>query len=243
LLERLRAVARLAGDREVRSDDLRPTMLVARQQTAGRGRQGRVWQSEEGGSLTFSLRYVMQRTDWSGLSLAIGLELARAFDPAGQRVALKWPNDLWMRDAARPGRKFGGILVETLGLGSRRVAVIGVGLNTQPPRYAPDPVAALSELDPGWAEPLNVFEIAASAVLRGVARFEQHGFAPLRSDYEARDLLRGRTVTTTDPRCPEGTCDGVSDSGALRVRDAQGTPVEIISGEVSVRPASEPGAS
>jgi len=241
LLDRLRAVARLAGDREVRSDDLRPTMLVARQQTAGRGRQGRVWQSEEGGSLTFSLRYVMRRADWSGLSLAIGLELARAFDPDGQRVAVKWPNDLWMRDDAAPGRKFGGILVETLSLGSRRVAVIGVGLNTQPPRYAPNPVASLCELLPAWAEPVPVFEVAAAAVLRAVAAFEQHGFAPMRPDYEARDLLRGRMVTTTDPRCPEGVCDGVSDSGALRVCDAQGTPIEVISGEVSVRPLADPG--
>ena len=81
LAERLRNAARVtrpAGDRrEGRVDDLSPQLLVAIDQTAGRGRLGRHWRSAPGSSLTFSLALPLQRADWSGLSLAVGLQRMR----------------------------------------------------------------------------------------------------------------------------------------------------------------------
>ena len=59
-----------------------PTLLVAEQQTAGRGRLGRNWQSRRGDSLTFSLGLVLQPADLSGLSLVIGISLAESLDPS-----------------------------------------------------------------------------------------------------------------------------------------------------------------
>jgi len=77
-----------------------PTLLVAETQTAGRGRHGRTWRSSLERSLTFSLALPMQRTDLSGLSLAVGVALADALDAPGRtvgpRIGLKWPNDLWL---------------------------------------------------------------------------------------------------------------------------------------------------
>lgn len=107
----------------------RPTwsscLLVAQEQTRGRGRQGRAWHAQPGSSLTFSLGLSLAPQDWSGLSLAVGVALADALDPArdwasgaktaAPRILLKWPNDLWLRDgqAAGGGRKLGGVLIET----------------------------------------------------------------------------------------------------------------------------------
>jgi hypothetical protein len=65
-----------------RSADLQPCLLVAEHQTAGRGRQGRVWQAAPGSSLTFSLALPLAPRDWSGLSLAVGVALADALEPA-----------------------------------------------------------------------------------------------------------------------------------------------------------------
>ncbi len=79
LLDRIRAGGAAASRR---ASDFQPCLLVAEQQTAGRGRHGRHWHAERGRSLTFSLSLPLQRADWSGLSLAIGLALAEALEPA-----------------------------------------------------------------------------------------------------------------------------------------------------------------
>ena len=109
--------------RRARAGQCEPTLLVAEQQTAGRGRLGRVWQSDIGASLMLSLGLPLAPKDWSGLSLAVGVSVAESLQPvlpplgAGNlpRVGLKWPNDLWLGagNGAAGDRKLGGILVET----------------------------------------------------------------------------------------------------------------------------------
>lgn len=235
LAARLHQAGRNAQGRGLRSEDLNPSLLVAVQQTAGRGRLGRSWMSRPGSSLTFSLSLVLQRPDWSGLSLAVGLAVARALDPAGTRIGLKWPNDLWLLDGPGQGRKLGGILIEGLSVAGQRAAVIGIGLNVLPLRLS-EPVASLAELEPG-----TTAEQALSQLMPELAQtlvdFERQGFAPLAADFAARDLLRGQAVTTTDARCHHGWAEGVADDGALCVRGADGTVHRIVGGEVSVRPA------
>jgi BirA family biotin operon repressor/biotin-[acetyl-CoA-carboxylase] ligase len=98
----------------LRGGDARPSLIVAESQSAGRGRLGRSWWSAPGASLTFSLALALAPRDWGGLSLAVGLALAEAFDAPGpdsaSRIGLKWPNDLWLR---HDERKLAGILIET----------------------------------------------------------------------------------------------------------------------------------
>ena len=88
----------LSGLRGRRAGDVSPCLMVAEQQSHGRGRQGREWLSGVGKSLTFSLSLPMAPSQWGGLSLAVGLALADALDPIAAdgtpRIALKWPNDL-----------------------------------------------------------------------------------------------------------------------------------------------------
>lgn len=227
-----------------RAVDLQPCLLVAEHQTAGRGRQGRAWHSVPGGSLTFSLALPLAMADWSGLSLAIGVALAEALDDAPRdapRIGLKWPNDLWLLGEPNATRKLGGILIETVAAGAQRLAVIGVGLNVQPfePTEMNTGFAPLHDLDTE-ATPPAVLARVALPLVRALKQFELEGFAPFAERFAARDVLFGRSVTTTLPEVMHGTARGVSAAGALLVETDAGL-VSVASGEVSVRLARPGG--
>ena len=247
LAERLRSASRVQkapGDRRGgRVDDLFPQLLVAIDQTAGRGRLGRRWHSTPGASLTFSLALPLQRTDWSGLSLAVGLAVVEALDPQGASLGLKWPNDLILLDGAasgddkapRAGRKLGGILIESVAVGEQRAAVIGIGINIvpQPVAEADYGAAALAELLPD-ATPQDTLARLGEPLVRALLAFERDGFAPLQAAYARRDVLHGQPVRTSDRSMPEGVAEGVDADGALKVANG-GQTRRVLSGEVSVR--------
>ena len=221
-----------------RRGDARPRLLIAEEQTAGRGRSGHTWLSSPGASLTFSIAVPIAASDWSGLSLAVGLAIAEALDPHGDeaapRLGLKWPNDLMLCPAGGElPRKMGGILVESIAAGGRpRQAVIGVGLNIAPqplPEFAYGH-ACLQELRADVDAP-QALAILAPPLVRAVIAFDRHGFAPLVPRYARRDLLAGRRVTTS---LGEGVADGVDADGALWLV-AGGTRRRVTSGEVGVR--------
>ena len=233
-----------------RTGDTQPCLLVAEHQTIGRGRQGRIWQSAAGASLTFSLGLPLSPRDWCGLSLAVGLALADALDTpepgrAAPRIALKWPNDLWLYEGPGRGRKLGGVLIETVAVGARRMAVVGVGLNV---KAMPAPrergggklssgFASLLEIDAQASVPSALHRLALPLV-RAILQFEREGFAGFASAYARRDLLRGQPVRVFGPRgdvVVEGIAETVAANGALRVRDSAGVVHDISSGEVSVR--------
>ena len=226
-----------------RAADLQPCLLVAEHQTHGRGRLGRIWQASAGASLTFSLGLALAPRDWSGLSLAIGVALADALDPwpegrptQPQHLALKWPNDLWLLDTTGHGRKLGGILVETVPAGAKRLAVIGVGINVLPVAggTAAGGYACVQEIDAQASAP-RVLAQVAKPLVDAVQRFESEGFEGVAAAYARRDLLQGRPVHTTQVDVPEGRAEGVSDAGALLVRTPDGVLHTVGSGEVSVR--------
>ena len=224
-----------------------PTLLVALSQSAGRGRMGRVWQSDAGAGLTFSWGMHLAPTDWSGLSLAVGLALVDALDPDGKwGLKLKWPNDLcWL--SAGSVRNLGGILIETqMGTANpetpaRRWCVVGVGLNLQTPDISSAGLAPV-----GWSEvtgePIphgpDILQACMAALVPALRAFELHGFAPLAERFAERDALKGQTVTLSDGRV--GTALGVDAQGALLVETAQGLQA-VHSAEVSVRPSAIQG--
>ncbi len=211
-------------------------LLVAEHQTAGRGRMGRTWHAARGDSLTFSLGLPCAPANWSGLSLAVGVALAEALDPSGA-IGLKWPNDLWLRDAqARPGRKLGGILIETVAAAGGRLCVVGVGLNVRAHAFEGLQTghASLQELDPTASAPAVLHRLAGP-LLRALLRFEREGFAPFAAGFAERDLLQGLAVTTTQPGLPAGQAVGIDADGALVLRDEAGQVHRVTSGEVSIR--------
>ena len=216
--------------RRARAGRTEPTLLVAEQQTAGRGRLGRNWASAPGSSLTFSLGLTLQPQSWDGLSLAVGLSVASSLH---ESIQLKWPNDLWVQ-----GCKLAGILIETAaapGNAGPRYAVIGIGINisAQPSEGLSTPPAHLQALLP-HASAAQALHSVATPLLRDVLQFEQTGFAPFAARFAARDALRGREVLLSDGL--RGTARGVDTRGALLVHTVQGVQ-RITSSEISVRPA------
>jgi BirA family biotin operon repressor/biotin-[acetyl-CoA-carboxylase] ligase len=216
--------------RRARAGQMDPVLLVAEQQTAGRGRLGRGWASQAGDSLTFSLGLPLAPADWSGLSLAVGVSLAESLHP---RVQLKWPNDLWLQD-----RKLAGILIETASFGepreAQRYAVIGIGIN-----IAERDATGLST-PPAWLREVLPEATAGGALLRiaaplvqAVQSFATFGFSPFQARFNARDALRDRAVVLSDGT--SGTAHGASEDGALLVHTARGMSA-VTSSEVSVRP-------
>lgn len=220
--------------RRVRAGQTAPVLLVAERQTAGRGRLGRQWLSDDASALTFSLALPLAPADWSGLSLAVGASVASSLHAD---IRLKWPNDLWLSGAAGDA-KLGGILIETAAVGEQRVAVVGVGLNIGPRSGdgLATPPAWLQQLWPDATAPAALGLLAAPLV-QTLLRFERTGFAPFRAGFEARDALRGRRVTVHGGSADalDGVACGVSPSGALLVQ-TDACLKEVTSAEVSVRP-------
>ncbi|MGK6308139.1 biotin--[acetyl-CoA-carboxylase] ligase [Variovorax sp. DT-64] len=224
--------------RRARDGRAQPVLLVAQRQTAGRGRMGRPWQSAQDArqpaSLTFSLGLPLMPRDWSGLSLAVGVSVAESLDPSNQaRVALKWPNDLWVDD-----RKLGGILIETAlpqdGT-AERYLVIGIGINIGAREAAGMSVAPawIAQWRPEATAPQLLREIVPPLVAH-VLLFGDRGFVPFAERFAARDALRGREVQLSDGSA--GRCAGVGWGGELLVQTPAGMKT-ITSAEVSVRPA------
>lgn len=242
--------------RRARAGHAEPTLLVAETQTAGRGRLGRPWHGEAGHALTFSLGLMLKPADWSGLSLAVGLSLARSLDPQGELgVRLKWPNDLWVKrppvSTGTPSGwgKLAGILIETAlptGIGHSgdegqshgrepgRYCVVGVGINIAPPVAEGLSTAplGLQDLQSDVTAP-EVLTKVAEPLLATLLAFERTGFAPLQNAFNARDALQNLNVTLSDGR--HGVARGVDAAGAMLVETAQGLEA-ISSAEVSVRP-------
>ena len=238
--------------RRARAGQTEPVLLVAETQTAGRGRLGRPWHGEVGHALTFSLGLMLKPADWSGLSLAVGLSLARSLDPQGELgVRLKWPNDLWVKRPPLSSNtptgwgKLAGILIETAlpaGMGysadqgreQGRYCVVGVGINIAPPvaeGLSTVPLG-LQDLQSGITAPEALMKVA-EPLLATLLAFERTGFAPLQNAFNARDALHNLSVTLSDGR--QGVARGVDATGALLVDTEQGQEA-ISSSEVSVRP-------
>lgn len=226
--------------RRARAGQVAPCLLVAEQQTAGRGRMGRSWDSTSGSiqaghgmaaapvpALTFSLGVPLAPASWSGLSLAVGVAVARCLH---ERIGLKWPNDLWL-----DGRKLAGILIETAITAQQRYTVIGVGINIAPrdmPGLSTAP-ACLQELLPGVDAP-SVLHRVVPELVQGVLLFESQGFGPFRDAFAQRDVLRAQSVTLSDGS--SGTAFGVDETGGLLVHTSSGMKT-VTSAEVSVRPS------
>jgi BirA family biotin operon repressor/biotin-[acetyl-CoA-carboxylase] ligase len=208
------------------------SVLLASEQSSGRGRLGRGWSSPRGGVYaSMLLRPAMPLAQVAAVPLAVGLGVAWGLDALGVRGArLKWPNDVWLE-----GRKVAGVLVESSAeADSVEWLVIGVGLNVRPPER--------SHPDAAYVEEHAAIRLAAAAaaLLDGVARawerFAVEGFAGLGAEYEERSALAGRSVRVLDRAGREqaaGVCAGVDEQGRLLIRTAEGVE-PVASGDITL---------
>lgn len=218
-------------------------VLACERQTAGRGRRGRSWLSWGEHSLTFSVRWQFARGEASpmGLSLAVGVALARALESLGaQGVGLKWPNDVLLR-GADGWRKLAGVLIELSSGSQGHAAVIGVGVNLSLPDDAPADVPAAALAQAFKRPPDRNVVLAALIAELGVMlpAFGRQGFAPLRAEWQAHHAYADCPVVVAGDLgvLREGRCLGVAEDGALLIEPAHGHAERILSGDVSLRPA------
>lgn len=194
------------------------TLVLAEEQTAGRGRGGKRWASEPGAGLW--LTFVERPDDFDALevlSLRLGLRAAEVLDrAAGERVQLKWPNDLHVAAG-----KLAGILVEARWQEQRLMWVaVGMGVNVR----APGNVERAAGLRPGTSRTDVLRELVPALRTASLARGSLS-----RSELDAfstRDIARGRACVSP----VAGRVEGITATGALRVTTG--------SGEVTVRSGS-----
>lgn len=185
------------------------TLVIAEEQTAGRGRAGRRWASAPGAGLWLTL--IERPADASALevlSLRLGLRAARVLDRfAASPVRLKWPNDLYVGVG-----KLAGILVEARWRDGRPDwTAIGFGLNV----VAPTHVTPAAGLRPGTSRIEVLAELvpalrAAATARGGLGEEELQAFAE-------RDLARGRRCSAP----AAGIVRGIDARGALLVESDQ----------------------
>jgi BirA family biotin operon repressor/biotin-[acetyl-CoA-carboxylase] ligase len=209
-----------------------PLWIMARRQTAGRGRQGRVWAAPEGNlSASLLMRPQIPAAEAAQLSFAACLAVADVLAstaPAAE-VRLKWPND-----AVLNGRKVAGVLLESSGRG-RDIdwLVVGVGINLaqSPARdsIAPGTVAPSSVVAEGGAqiEPEEALDRLAFRFEHWRALHAAQGFAALRSAWLARASGLGQRIEARLPgRVVSGVYEDVDASGSLVLRNQTG-PIRI----------------
>ena len=226
MLGRPRLHHRLLGSTNERAKELADagalhgTLVTADEQSAGRGRQGRVWTAPPRSAVLMSL--ILRDLDerHALLPLAAAVALCEATDYADPRV--KWPNDVWI-----DGRKVAGILIE--GRPQEGWAVLGIGLNVTTGEFPPELADIATSLR------LEGHETTPDAVLPALLdSLERWIGAPPDSVLDAwrsRDALRGERVRWSDG---EGIADGIDDSGALVVQTRNG-PVTLDAGEVHLQ--------
>ena len=214
------------------------TLVLAEEQTAGRGRSGRAWSSPPGLGVWMSLVARPVRLPAPGLlPILVGLAAAEAMDPFVRPAVtqVKWPNDLHLA-----GRKVAGILCEgSWDGGAPGAVVVGIGINVL---HAPDDfaeevreTATSLRIAAGWNPPrAEVAGAVAAAAARALADPPAQLTGAMLDALRRRDALEGRAVRVTGAQETAGTALGVSPGGALLVRTADGRLRTVTSGTVRV---------
>lgn len=211
-------------------------VVVAVEQTRGRGRYGRAWASPPGNLYaSVMLRPRCPAADTPQLSLVAGLALAEALErlgPPGLAITLKWPNDVLLGDA-----KVAGILLESASAPDGRATwvIIGTGVNLV---WCPDDVAypATTLAREGFATTLTPSDllVAYLAALDGwLTRWREDGFAVVREAWRGRSFGLGTVVRLRlEHEEVAGRFVGLGDGGALLLELADGRRREITTGDV-----------
>jgi BirA family biotin operon repressor/biotin-[acetyl-CoA-carboxylase] ligase len=223
-------------------------VILAEQQTAGRGRRGKTWVSPFAANIYLSIVWDFEQGAQSleGLSLAVGVAVKRALSAHGVTgVKLKWPNDIYVEQ-----KKLGGILLEMIGdPAGHCTVVVGVGLNIAMPAQQG------SAIDQDWTDvttelqrhPATAVEaslpsrnkLAAgliSEILPLLSTFQSLGFAAYRDEWQAADAFFGLSAVISTPnQSITGVVKGVYSNGALRLELDSGKIESFIGGELSLR--------
>jgi len=213
------------------------TVVIAEQQTAGRGRAGRSWISEKSAGIhaTILLRPRISPVHASALTLAAGLAARDAIaEETGLTPDIRWPNDVLLN-----GKKVCGILTEMQAEPDRvHFAVVGIGINVNQQKMPPELASIATSLRMETGRIHSRLDLLAR-LLRSLDHyyneFIAQGTAPiLRRFSEVSSYFQGKRVRiTTSNESFDGTTAGLETTGILRVKRDDGRIESVISGDVA----------
>lgn len=223
-------------------------VILAEQQSAGRGRRGKTWVSPFAANIYLSIVWDFEQGAQAleGLSLAVGVAVKRALNAHGvDGVQLKWPNDIYIE-----GQKLGGILLEMIGDPAGQCSVIvGVGINLAMPADQG------SNIDQEWTDIRTQMQAQQSGMEENarlsknhltssliseiiilLSDFQAQGFSSCRDEWQAADAFYGMQAAIHTPKQSiAGIVRGVDPNGALRLELDNGEIETFIGGELSLR--------
>lgn len=213
------------------------SLVIADEQTAGRGRLNRKWFTPKGTALAFSL--ILRPTSPTHLSRTVGLAALSAADAClkhGLSPRIKWPNDILIK-----GKKTAGILIETVWSGSDIDSlVIGMGVNIQkesvPPANQLQFPATSLEHETGKA--LDREEVLSSILSAFIARRPQMESDLFMQAWQGTLAFQGEQVQvkSSESDLITGELLGLDEDGSLRLRKEHGKTITVRFGDVSLRP-------
>lgn len=209
--------------------------VVARQQTAGRGRYGRTWISERDAGLYFSviLRSKINPRELPLITLMAGVAVHETLAEFGIKADIKWVNDILVNE-----KKIAGILAETTETADGVAVVVGIGINLKSSSFSPDLVTTATCVEDSTSTTVSHDELI-EVLTRHLGSFyevlqSEDGATKIienwtqRSSYSSgkivRAVLNSETIT--------GVTDGLEDNGALRIKRGDGSVAIVQAGDV-----------
>lgn len=218
-------------------------VVLAEQQTQGRGRRGRHWVSPYGHNIYCSICWKCQKDplQLAGLSLAAAIAVMRSLKAYGvtEGLNVKWPNDILYHQ-----QKLAGILVDLHAEShGNTTVIIGVGLNTslsdKQAQSIEQPYTTLYDIQ---QKPIDRNQLAAlviSHLINAVALFDQEGLTPFLPEWHQHDHFYGKPIILqNETHAIEGIMQGISEQGELLLKNRYQQTQKIICGEMHLKRAN-----
>ena len=202
-------------------------VVIAEEQTAGRGRQGKQWYSPDAGNIYMSIK--LRSNDYAPLSLIVGLLISEAMDSvSGQKinVGLKWPNDLLIDN-----KKICGILIESEVNEDNVDFIIGIGINYFLPKK-----------ESWWGEINDLADILPrekliNAILKRITKYLENGYESWKVAWEKRCVHMGKEIKVISNNQNDyeiGVFTGINEKGKMMLKTKNELKI-ISSGECSIK--------
>ncbi|MEP6871087.1 MAG: biotin--[acetyl-CoA-carboxylase] ligase [Anaerolineaceae bacterium] len=209
------------------------TLVLAEEQTAGKGRKGRAFYSPRGENLYLTIVLRCPFEVHKLLPLAVPLAVCLGVAAQGVDAAIKWPNDVWVA-----GRKLSGMLIDAELSSTGGLAMVGIGINVNgDPTTIPEIAAIATSMrnETGRHVPREALLAAVCNELEAALRLSP---GALVERYRAASLVIGKEVwiTPVTGEAYAGVAESVADDGSLMVVDAQGGRRPLSAEEVTLRP-------
>lgn len=209
-------------------------MVLADEQTTGRGRLNRPWKTPPDSALALSVILRVAPSTLPQVSMLGALAVAEAFDKLGvPNVGIKWPNDILIN-----GLKACGILVEVDWDGiNLRGVILGIGVNVALDFTGTDLDGQATSIQTALGKPVDRLEVLTEIVYGIDTRWALLGSSTLLKAWKARLVTLGKRVTVHAAHSFIGIAEDVDDDGSLWVRDEEGFRRRVLAGDVRVRDA------